>query len=434
MNQAMLLNISEDVMLSQKVKYPLRDAPLLRLGRNPENDLVMDGLGIQHEHISIKREDGKLFLVDCDSKAKDYTLLNGFKVKDTAELAHNDRLVLGTNTYLIYKAAGEQLDVRFDWEYLQQEIIENMQAVKSMEMEAEIKKYKARASLERAKVQDELSDLRAEYEEKLKLLEEQVHQKAEQEEIEQEAEEIKHEIAFMMEEEEQKQEEEKALPLMKRAMEVKLARYYKQVQEMNLIAKTFGKDVSLSSKVAYELSEDTNDSPAECHFRIEVVNRDHGYVYRWDLPKFDHRYLLVQQLMHSFMQNNMIPSLSPAEDPFWDPPEPELIGQTYIQLLNIPYIIENPCILEVIAENKQGGQLIVNTVPTDQAGLINLAEVYDQQDQLIEEPEEMLGKSLYFNVEIEQLTFEKAYSVSDIYVQYSFMDNNNFQVTFKSPP
>lgn len=251
-----------------------------------------------------------------------------------------------------------------------------MQAVKAMEMEQEIEKYKARVSVERAKVQDEISDLRAEYEEKLKLLEDQVHRKEEKEEIEQEAEEIKHEIAFMMEEE-QKREGPTALPQMKRAMEVKLARYYKQVQEMNLIAKTFGKQVSLSSKVAYELNEDTNDTPAECHFRIEVVNRDHGYVYRWDLPKFDHRYLLVQQLMHSFMQNNLIPSLSPEEDPFWDPPEPELIGQTYIQLLNIPYIIENPCILEVIAENKQGGQLIVNTVPTDKDGLVNLAEVYD---------------------------------------------------------
>lgn len=81
-----------------------------------------------------------------------------------------------------------------------------------------------------------------------------------------------------------------------------MARYYKQVQEMNLIAKTFGKDVSLSSKVAYEFSEEDNESaPAECHFRIEVVNRDHGYVYRWDMNKFDHRYLLVQQLMHTFM-------------------------------------------------------------------------------------------------------------------------------------
>lgn len=46
----------------------------------------------------------------------------------------------------------------------------------------------------------------------------------------------------------------------------------------------------------------------------------------------------------------------------------------------------------------------------------------------------MLGKSLYFNVEIEQLTFQKNYSISDIYCQYSFMDSNNFQITFKTPP
>lgn len=45
--------------------------------------------------------------------------------------------------------------------------------------------------------------------------------------------------------------------------------------------------------------------------------------------------------------------------------------------------------------------MVVNTVPTDQEGKVNLAELYDQQDQLIEEPEEMLGQSLYFNMHIE---------------------------------
>lgn len=53
----MLLNISEDVMLSQKVKYPLKETTMLRIGRNPDSDLVMDGLGIQNEHITIKREE-----------------------------------------------------------------------------------------------------------------------------------------------------------------------------------------------------------------------------------------------------------------------------------------------------------------------------------------------------------------------------------------
>lgn len=39
-------------------------------------------------------------------------------------------------------------------------------------------------------------------------------------------------------------------------MEKKLALYYKQVQEMNLIAKTFYKNVEMTSKIAYEFDEE----------------------------------------------------------------------------------------------------------------------------------------------------------------------------------
>jgi hypothetical protein len=43
---------------------------------------------------------------------------------------------------------------------------------------------------------------------------------------------------------------------------------------MNLIAKTFCKDVILTSKVAYEFDEDDQSNettaPSECQFKIEV--------------------------------------------------------------------------------------------------------------------------------------------------------------------
>lgn len=65
---------------------------------------------------------------------------------------------------------------------------------------------------------------------------------------------------------------------------------------MNIIAKTFNKDVELSSKIIYEFDDDEDDNHEEkqlplydCHLKIEVINNDYGYIYRWDLEKFEVR-------------------------------------------------------------------------------------------------------------------------------------------------
>ena len=64
---------------------------------------------------------------------------------------------------------------------------------------------------------------------------------------------------------------------------------------MNLIAKTFFKNVEMTSKIAYEFDEEEEDvtSNYQCQFKVEVVNNDYGYIYRWDLAKFDSRYQVV---------------------------------------------------------------------------------------------------------------------------------------------
>ena len=137
---------------------------------------------------------------------------------------------------------------------------------------------------------------------------------------------------------------------------------------MNLIARTFHKQVELTSKIIYKIEDEEEEQQQplyDCQLKIEVVNNEYGYIYRWDLDKFETRYYLVQDLMQEFLQSNTIPHLQKEQDPYWDPPEPELIGQTYFLLTNIPYIIENPCELEIISENKQGGLLLLNTIPTD---------------------------------------------------------------------
>lgn len=131
-----------------------------------------------------------------------------------------------------------------------------MNALKEIEIDEEVNKYKQKLDKDNQAMHEEIEDMKAEYEQKIKMLKDKQHDKKDLEEIEEEAEEIKHEIEFMMDEQFEKDKERKVIPQKKKEMEKKLAQYYKQVQEMNLIAKTFKKNVEMSSKIAYEFDEE----------------------------------------------------------------------------------------------------------------------------------------------------------------------------------
>ena len=51
----------------------------------------------------------------------------------------------------------------------------------------------------------------------------------------------------------------------------------------------------------------------------------------------------------------MIPKLDKKDDPFWDPPEPSLIGRSFIPLNTLAYVFDNPTTLPLIGENDQCG-------------------------------------------------------------------------------
>lgn len=100
-----------------------------------------------------------------------------------------------------------------------------------------------------------------------------------------------------------------------------------------------------------------NLSPYDFRMVIEVENYDSGYKYRWDIDKFNIRYYVVKDLFDEYLMSNVVPTLKEKDDPFWDPTEHSLVGTTYVQLLNVPYIIENPCLLEIMGEQEQKGTL-----------------------------------------------------------------------------
>jgi len=63
--------------------------------------------------------------------------------------------------------------------------------------------------------------------------------------------------------------------------------------------------------------------------------------------------------------------------------------------MSLPYLIDNPSQLKIIAEEKVCGSVNVNILPTDKDGN-NLMEIMEKEGRVIEEPEEILDQSIHF--------------------------------------
>jgi hypothetical protein len=59
---------------------------------------------------------------------------------------------------------------------------------------------------------------------------------------------------------------------------------------------------------------------------IKIDNFEEGYYYQWSEDKFHDRFYLMRDLIEEYFETEKIPVVPKERDPFWDPPEPQLIG------------------------------------------------------------------------------------------------------------
>lgn len=83
-------------------------------------------------------------------------------------------------------------------------------------------------------------------------------------------------------------------------------------------------------------------------------------------------------------------------DPFWDPPEPLLVGTSYLSLKNLGYTLENELEAKILSsEGADGarGVLSISYWPCDASG-----HGEPDEELLVEEPKELLGKEIHFRL------------------------------------
>jgi hypothetical protein len=104
--------------------------------------------------------------------------------------------------------------------------------------------------------------------------------------------------------------------------------------------------------------------------QVKVENKEEGYSYMWPFDKFNNRLYMIRDLINEFFESNKLPKLAKEEDPFWDPPEPILIGTAYLKLESLGVMFDNKLEASIVGNERGGqcGRIAVSYVPTDETG------------------------------------------------------------------
>lgn len=118
------------------------------------------------------------------------------------------------------------------------------------------------------------------------------------------------------------------------------------IQEVNLIARELKRKINFKLHLTYfyidmDNIKDYESEKKKMRIKVEINNKELGYKYQWDLPKFVSRYFMIKDVYNHYCETNKIYNLSQDKDPFWDPPEHERIGEGYLKLMNLVYILDN---------------------------------------------------------------------------------------------
>ena len=126
---------------------------------------------------------------------------------------------------------------------------------------------------------------------------------------------------------------------------------------------------------------------------------------------------MMRDHLNQYFEDGVIQNYSDKEkDPFWDPPEPLLIGTSYLSLKNLGYMLNNDLDAKILSsEGAQGvrGNLMVKYWPCAADGV---GEAED--DVMVDEPRELVGKEVFFRVEIDHATNLPAELCKNVFVTY----------------
>lgn len=401
-----ITNLHEDSQMSRQLMFFMEDGKDTVVGRadaDPKPDITLGGLSIQAKHAILKNEEGKLTLVP-EAGAK--TMVNGKQAESATELKHRDRVVFGNNqVFLVVNPAAMAeggIDVKIDGEeedvpaeITHEYAIFEMNKAQAAAMAAEEQRRRAEIEEEKKKADERIKALEAAMEEEKKKAQEEALERARAAD-EEERKRLMAEAAAAQEALEKKlqqQIEETNKLTRKRAREArqrslldeKLLKTIPLVNEANAISEELTRNVSFEVKLMPNMhkavkppalfddeeQEDQEDLDTEVYVRVEQTGEADSAAplapTYWHYDKFMNRLYIMREMYQNFVEAGR--TLEGSEyvgerDPFYDPPDEQLIGSATLLLEPLAYFLSVKETLSVTDYKAQDcGTLLVRIVP-----------------------------------------------------------------------
>lgn len=187
------------------------------------------------------------------------------------------------------------------------------------------------------------------------------------------------------------------------ALEQELGIILPMVNEANQIAQELKRKIKLSAKMHREIAARSDEIGAsKTQIIVKVENGEEGYFYNWNPHTLEDRLHLMRNLINEYFDTNEMPDFSDKEtDPFWDPPQPIQIGVSFLSLKALSYVFECDTPVKIFSSEGTSavrGQLSCSYWPSDEAGTGEPDDSMMIDDE--QSPFDLVGKNLYFRVEI----------------------------------
>ena len=361
-------------------------------------------------------------LKPLDKKALKWIKINGHCLTkmDGVELKPNDRICIGPSAIFLFKNKqneanasmpdSEEDPISFDFASDEVNNIEN--AAEREEQEEFKKQQEEEAKRAIAEMQDKLKAELAEEHARFKAYEEELL-KMQQDGDSAKAAELEEQLAIEKARA-AKAEQDKMKAILGEGMrqkqqqaeynliEKQLAKLLPMVNEANLASTELKRDFKFNTKMVKKLDPFGGIGNSKTEILVKVDNNEDKYYYEWPIDKFENRLFMVRELLEEYFDNGVLPKLSKNEDPFWDPPNPILIGQSFLQLEPLGLGFENEleaAILSIDGAGGKQGMLTIGYQPCNDKG--QTEEDALPEEIMVDDASELIGyKDLFFKLNV----------------------------------
>lgn len=475
-----MYNLNEDPYLTGRIIYNFEANPSIVVGRQieeladvnaREKKIVLNSVGILEDHARFNYINGQLTLTVFELAAAEVTFVNGESLENyldeeagyIRQLQDWDRIIFGTSSTFLIRLAGPDKKLseapvgvtgKIDWEFCQKEKYncQEKYAIQSQKLRDEENERRFREQEE--KLKKEMEETKLAFERQLKAQEseyqrvfESLNSSKKEEAQKQEAEdvlELENQQKMLQIQEAYKTKEmefqafmnvlqkEKEMfeknKLLSKKIENYLFSYYSKIREADLIAKELNRNIEFAPFVkSINLLNTVNkkELSIENFVNVKVINKEDGWVNYWSLEQFDNRLALIKEAMEYFFSRNQI-KYTKENDPFWDPEEFFLYGQSFSMAKNILYKFELSHKIGIVGYEGDIGHFNVALIPIDD----DLKPIIEEEiEEEVEDPEDLIKKqmSCHFRIVIDRITF---YDIDKLqnkqaYLQYELLEYPN---------